>query len=137
MWSKMEHASRPAHDSAEITRIDLASVVLEALAWGIESPSKLRLLDQPPTGAVEEAFDVLGMLGAVDDERSLTSDGRKMLSLPLHPRLAAMVAAVDDGPLGWPAAILASLLEERDVITGRPSERPIDRSVDEGATDRG
>jgi len=49
-----------------------------------------------------------------------------MLALPLHPRLAAMVAAVGDGPLGWPAAVLASLLEERDVLTGRPSERPID-----------
>ena len=126
LWSKMEHASRQAHESAEITRIDLASVLLETLAWGMASPADLRLLDQPSTGAVEEAFDVLELLGAVDEQRTLTSDGRAMLKLPLHPRLAAMVAAVGDGPLGWPAAALASLLEERDVLTGRPSERPID-----------
>ena len=126
LWSKMEHAGRAAHESAEITRIDLASVLLESLAWGVSSPSELRLLDQPSTGAVEEAFAVLDLLGAVDEERKLTADGRAMLKLPLHPRLAAMVAAVGDGPLGWPAAVLASLLEERDVITGRPSERPVD-----------
>ena len=126
LWSKMEHASRQAHESAEITRIDLASVLLETLAWGMASPADLRLLDQPATGAVEEAFAVLGLLGAVDDERTLTAEGRAMLKLPLHPRLAAMVAAVGDGPLGWPAVVLASLLEERDVLTGRPSERPID-----------
>jgi len=126
LWSKMEHAARSAHESAEITRIDLAAVLLEALAWGVSSPTELRLLDQPSVGAVEEAFSVLDLLGAVDEHRKLTADGRAILKLPLHPRLAAMVAAVGDGPLGWPAAILASLLEERDVLTGRPSERPID-----------
>ena len=126
LWSKMEHASRPAHEEAEILQIDLASVVLESLAWGVRGPSALRLLDQPSEDAVGEAFTVLEMLGAVDDEWRITADGRRMLALPLHPRLGAMVAAVGDGPLGWPAAILASLLEERDVIGGRPSERPVD-----------
>ncbi len=126
LWSKMEHASRPAHEEAEILQIDLASVVLESLAWGVRGPSALRLLDQPSEDAVGEAFTVLEMLGAVDDEWRITADGRRMLALPLHPRLGAMVAAVGDGPLGWPAAVLASLLEERDVIGGRPSERPVD-----------
>ena len=126
LWSKMEHASRSAHEEAEILQIDLAGVVLESLAWGVKGPSALRLLDPPSEDAVGEAFAVLEMLGAVDDEWRITSDGRRMLALPLHPRLGAMVAAVGDGPLGWPAAVLASLLEERDVIGGRPSERPVD-----------
>jgi len=123
----MEHATRPGHDQPEILQIDLANIVLEALAWGVTSPRSLRLLDPPSDAAIEEAFDVLIMLGAVDESnRRITSDGRRMLALPIHPRLAAMVAAVGDGPLGWPAAVLACLLEERDVISGRPSERPVD-----------
>lgn len=127
LWSKMEHAKRPAHDQPEILQIDLASVVLETLAWGVPGPDALRLLDHPSQAAIDEAFDVLIMLGAVDaGDRRVTAAGREMLALPLHPRLAAMVTAVGDGPLGWPAAILASLLEERDIIGGRPSERPID-----------
>ena len=126
LWSKIEHAGRAAHDPPEIAQIDLSSVVLEALAWGVKDPSELRLLDSPSEAAVNEAFEILTMLGAVDDDRRITTEGRAMLALPLHPRLAAMVAAVGDGPLGWPAAVLASLLEERDVISGRPSERPVD-----------
>ena len=126
LWSKIEHAGRAAHDPPEIAQIDLANVVLESLAWGVRDPSELRLLDKPNEAGVEEAFEILTLLGAVDDDRRITSDGRAMLALPLHPRLAAMVAAVGDGPLGWPAAVLASLLEERDVISGRPSERPVD-----------
>ncbi len=126
LWSKMEHAGRAAHDPPEIAQIDLASVVLESLAWGVRDPSELAMLDKPAEAGVEEAFAILTLLGAVDEDRRITADGRAMLALPLHPRLAAMVAAVGDGPLGWPAAVLASLLEERDIITGRPSERPVD-----------
>lgn len=66
------------------------------------------------------------MLGALDDDGRITTDGRQTLSVPVHPRLAAMVTGAGDGPLGWPAAVLASLLTERDVIGGRPSERPVD-----------
>ena len=126
LWSKMEHAGRPAHDAPEIQQIDLAGLVLESLAWGVSSPDKLRLLDAPPSAAVDEAFEILQLLGAVDNDRRITSEGRSMLALPLHPRLAAMVSSLRDGPMGWPAAVLASLLEERDVIGGRPSERPVD-----------
>ena len=126
LWSKMEHASRPAHEAPEIEQIDLAGLVLESLSWGVSSPADLRLLDAPPRAAIDEAFEILTQLGAVDSSRRITDAGRAMLALPLHPRLAAMVVSVKDGPLGWPAIVLASLLEERDVIGGRPSERPVD-----------
>jgi ATP-dependent helicase HrpB len=126
LWSKMEHAARRKHDAPEILQIDLASVLLEAMAWGVEGPSGLRLLDQPSQKAVDEATEVLSMLGAIDADGRISSDGRRILALPLHPRLGAMVAAVGDGPLGWPAAVLATLMTERDVIGGRPRERPVD-----------
>lgn len=126
LWSKMEHAARPRHEQPEIAQIDLAPLLLESLAWGVPNPADLRLLDPPTEAALADAREVLAMLGAIDDEGRITTDGRRMLSVPVHPRLAAMVTGVGDGPLGWPAAILASLLTERDVIGGRPSERPVD-----------
>ncbi len=126
LWSKMEHAARPRHEQPEIAQIDLAPLLLESLAWGASDPTSLRLLDPPTEAALKDAGEVLAMLGAVDDDGKITTDGRRMLALPVHPRLAAMVSGVGDGPLGWPAAILASLLTERDVIGGRPSERPVD-----------
>ncbi len=126
LWSKVEHAARPRHDKPEILDIDLAPLLLECLAWGISGPDQLRLLDQPSAAAVSEAADVLALIGATDSAGGLTAAGAKMLELPVHPRLAAMLAAAADGPLAWPAAILAALLTERDVIGGRPSERPVD-----------
>ncbi|MGI9597295.1 MAG: ATP-dependent helicase HrpB, partial [Acidimicrobiales bacterium] len=126
LWSKMEHAARPRHEQPEIAQIDLAPLLLESLAWGVPDPADLRLLDPPTEAALKDAREVLATLGAIDDDGRITTDGRRMLALPVHPRLAAMVAGVGDGPLGWPAAILASLLTERDVIGGRLRERPVD-----------
>ena len=126
LWSKVEHAARPRHEQPEIAQIDLAPLLLESLAWGVTDPTELRLLDPPSEAAVTDARAVLAMLGAIDQDGRITDDGRRFLSLPVHPRLAAMVAGAGDGPMGWPAAILASLLTERDVIGGRPSERPVD-----------
>ncbi len=126
LWSKMEHAARPRHEQPEIAQIDLAPLLLESLAWGVADPARLRLLDPPTEAAVTDAREVLAMLGATDHEGRITTDGRRMLAVPVHPRLAAMVTGAGDGPLGWPAAILAALLTERDVIGGRPSERPVD-----------
>ncbi len=126
LWSKIEHAARPRHDQPEILGIDMAPLLLESLAWGVPDPTTLRLLDPPSATAIDEGRDVLAMLGALDADGNLTSLGREMLALPLHPRLAAMVTGAGDGPLGWPAAVLAALLDERDVIGGRTSERPVD-----------
>lgn len=126
LWSKVEHAARPRHDQPEILETDLAPLLLESLAWGVGDPRNLRLLDPPSDAAVAEATETLALLDAIDSTGRITDAGRRMLELPVHPRLAAMLHGVGDGPLAWPAAILASLLTERDVIGGRPAERPAD-----------
>lgn len=126
LWSKSEHAARRRHEQPEIVHIDLASVMLEAAAWGATSLADIKLLDLPSEKAQREASAVLSMLGALDESGRVTPTGREMLHLPLPPRLAAMVAASGDGPMGWTACLLAALLSERDVIGGRPVERPAD-----------
>jgi ATP-dependent helicase HrpB len=48
-----------------------------------------------------------------------------MLTLPVHPRLAAMLA-VEPSPLG---CAIAALLDERDVLRGTPDELPSDLAI--------
>ena len=119
LWSKIEHGTRPRHRSPEILQADLAGLALELAAWG--GGDGLRFIDEPPSGALAQARELLRDLYAIDaDDGSITPLGRTMLGLPVHPRLARMVA-VDRTSL---ACVVATLVEERDIFRGRPDDLP-------------
>ncbi|MGI8983956.1 MAG: ATP-dependent helicase HrpB, partial [Acidimicrobiales bacterium] len=125
LWSKLEHAARRPYAAPEIAGVDLAGLALELAVWGAH-PSQLAFLDPPPARALEEAHALLSMLGAVDGDGRPTALGRAMADLPLHPRLARMVVAASTAGQGWTACLLAALLEDRDVLRGRPDDLPTD-----------
>ena len=150
LWSKVEHAARRPHTEPEIRQADLAGLALELAVWGTDA-ADLAFLDPPPPRALDEAGRLLVELGALapaggpstggaasgdgDGERGTgaplrpTAAGREMASLPLHPRLARMVLVGRDRGQGWLACLLAALLEDRDVLRGRPDELPTDVGV--------
>ncbi len=127
LWSKLEHATRRAHLEAEITQVDLAGVALELAAWGT-SIDDLRFIDPPPARALKQAHELLRALGALDAAGLPTSTGRAMLALPLHPRLARMVADAPEADKGL-ACVIAAILDERDVLRGRADELPADLAL--------
>ncbi len=113
LWSKLEHGTRTKHRSPEITQADLAGFALELAAWG--APDDLTFIDEPPAGALAQARELLTDLHALDvDDQTITPLGRKMLGLPVHPRLARMIA-VDQSPL---SCAIAALVDERDMFRG-------------------
>jgi len=124
-WDPSDATRRPCFPVAEITVADLAGFALELAVWGA-SAAQVPLVEAPPAGAVEQAAALLRSLGAIDDRGRPTRRGRAMAGLPVHPRLAAMVLAGDEAGAGWTASVLAALLEERDIVRGRPEERPAD-----------
>ncbi len=127
LWSKLEHGTRRAHLEPEITQVDLAGLALELAAWGTPV-EELRWADAPPARTMQQAAELLHRLDALGDDGRLTDRGRRMLALPLHPRLARMVAGAGaaDGSL---ACVVAALLDERDVLRGRPDELPADLAL--------
>ena len=127
LWSKVEHAARRPHIEAEITQVDLTELALELASWGADAAA-LPFLDPPPQRALTEARSLLTMLGALDGDR-ITDEGRAILSLPLHPRLAHMVHASAATPNAWLACSIAALLDDRDVLRGRPDDVPADLDV--------
>jgi len=127
LWSTIEHGTRARHRSPEIAQADLAGFALELAAWG--GGDDLRFIDTPPAGALAQARQLLADLHAIDDDGSITPLGRTMLGLPVHPRLARMVA-VDGTPL---ACVIATLVDERDVFRGRPDDLPADLALRLGA----
>ena len=155
LWSKVEHAARRPYSEPEMRQADLAGLALELAVWGTDT-ADLAFLDPPPLRALDEARRLLVELGALapaggahrdtdggsgagraapggDREGGAplrpTAAGREMAALPLHPRLARMVLVGRDRGQGWLACLLAALLEDRDVLRGRPDDLPTDVGV--------
>ncbi|MFP5489040.1 MAG: ATP-dependent helicase HrpB, partial [Acidimicrobiia bacterium] len=103
LWSKIEHGSRAAHRTPEIDDVDLSGLVLEVAAWGTPLDA-LAFPTPPPPKAVRAGEQLLHDLGALDADGRLTEIGRRMLGLPVHPRLARMLVA-EPSPLGCALAV--------------------------------
>ena len=114
LWSKGEEGALMAYPPAEIEAADLTGLALELALWGAE-PADLPLLTQPPAGSLSEARALLQMLGALDAQMRITDHGRALARLPLHPRLAHMLAVA-----GPESATLAALMADRDPLRGAP-----------------
>ena len=114
LWSELEHRSLEVRTRPEILDADLAGFALELAAWGA-SPADLAWLDPPPEAGFAAARKLLAELGALDREGALTPRGRKLASLPVHPRLGMMLLRAAELGLAPLGAELAALLEERDL----------------------
>ncbi|SLN48910.1 ATP-dependent RNA helicase HrpB [Roseivivax jejudonensis] len=116
LWTRGEEGALTAYPPAEIEVADLAGLALELALWGA-GPDALPFPTPPPDGALGEARALLRMLGALDAEDRITPHGKTLAGLPLHPRLAHMLARC-----GPDAAPLAALLAERDPLRGAPAD---------------
>jgi ATP-dependent helicase HrpB len=129
LWSRIEDSTRLPHLPAEITQVDLCGVALEVAAWGTPL-AQLSFLDALPEKSLRVATETLTMLHLLNNEGHITPLGRSVLGLPLHPRLGTMVARNRDlHPHGWIACVVAALLEERDIMRGKPDTLPADLAL--------
>jgi ATP-dependent helicase HrpB len=113
LWSEVDHLALRQWSEPEILSAELAALVLELSVWGATAAS-LRWLDPPPSASVATAQQLLEELGALEYGRP-TGLGRRLVELPVHPRLARMLVAAPRHELRA-AALLAALLSERDVF---------------------
>ena len=116
LWIEAEQAQLLARRTPEILEADLAALALELASAGIADPSTLRWLDLPPTGTFAQARELLTALGALNATGRITTHGRQMAGIGLHPRLAHMVLRGSKMGYGLLAVELAALLAERDVL---------------------
>ncbi|WP_306590014.1 ATP-dependent helicase HrpB [Geothrix sp. 21YS21S-4] len=110
LFTEADFRARPAFDLPELQRADLAEPLLALHGQGIADPAALAWFEAPPEPALRAAEELLTRLGALENG-GLSSLGRRMADLPLHPRLARLAVAGED--LGIPQLALraAALLE--------------------------
>ncbi|KPA21538.1 ATP-dependent RNA helicase HrpB [Shimia sp. SK013] len=111
LWTKGEEGGLLPYPPAEIEAADLTGLALELALWGA-TPDGLAFLTPPNPGSFAEAQTVLRMLGALDSNNRITTHGKTLATLPLHPRLAHMMAVA-----GPQAAPVAALLAARDPLS--------------------
>lgn len=126
-WTKGEDGALAAFAPPEIAVGDLTGLALELALWG---GADLPFLTPPHAGAMTEARGLLAGLEALDAQGRITDHGRALAGLPLHPRLAHMLAVA-----GPKAAPLAALLAERDPLRGAPPDLDLRLQVVAGRGD--
>jgi len=115
LWTLIGQKDRDERNTPEIQRSDLAEVVLLLHSLGIREAAGFDWLDKPDPQAVERAERLLTMLGALH-EAALTSIGRQMLRLPMHPRYSRMLIEASERGCVPDAALCAALVSGRDLL---------------------
>ena len=115
MWSESIQENMTEHRIPEIMEADLSSLVLDMAQWGIVDPHQLTWLTPPPKATVAQAVETLHQLNALENGR-ITEHGKKIHSLPCHPRIAHMLLMAEEENRLPLATDLAALLEERDPL---------------------
>ncbi|MEA5445325.1 ATP-dependent RNA helicase HrpA [Gammaproteobacteria bacterium AB-CW1] len=119
LYSEADFESRPEFTEPEIQRSNLASVILQMRLLKLGDPDDFPFVDPPEAGLIRDGFRLLEELKALDANRRLTEDGRKMARLPVDPRQGRMLLeAAQLGSLSEVLVIVAALSIQD------PRERP-------------
>jgi ATP-dependent helicase HrpB len=115
LYTKGDFDARPPHEAPDAQRADLADAALGLLAVGID-PARFAWFEAPPAAAIDAAMALLVRLGAARrGDARVTDVGRRMATLPLHPRLARLVVEAERRGVAARGAAIAALLGERDL----------------------
>jgi len=135
LWSESGHARRVAHWQAEIHRADLAPLVLELGLWGAAGADDLAWLEPPPPASIARAQGLLTRLGLWCEGR-LTSAGRTVAALPVHPRLGSMLVWGADHGAGRLACRIAAVLDDQTRGTSSVDLEPLLNGTPTSTQDR-
>ncbi len=114
-WDEVTGRSRAKHLEPEVHRVDLSGAILQLLCWGESDLTAFPWVTQPRESAIESARWTLAHLDALRDGQ-LTNTARQLVSVPLQPRLAKLLAVGTQLGVGQDAALAAAILSERDIV---------------------
>jgi len=113
LWTPAAHRTRPAFETPEFQRVDLAGVVLSLHSWGEQELTRFPWFEAPSDSALSQAERLLRQLDLLSDS-GLTARGEALQTLPVHPRLGVLLIAGSDYGHLEAASIAAALISERD-----------------------
>ena len=121
LYSEDDFNQRPEFTDPEIRRASLAGVILRMLHLRLGALEKFPFIDMPDPRAINDGWQSLVELGAIDGRRQLTAIGRQMAHLPVDVKLARMLAAANSHDVLHEMTVIAAFMGISD-----PRERPAD-----------
>ncbi|MDQ3484236.1 MAG: ATP-dependent RNA helicase HrpA, partial [Actinomycetota bacterium] len=146
LYAEEDFEARPAFTDPEILRTNLASVILQMTALGLGDIARFPFLDPPDSRNVQAGVQLLDEIGAVTrgvskrrtprgrrsarssedrseqhgaQQQTLTTVGRKIVRLPVDPRLGRMVLEAERNGCVRDVITIVAALSIQD-----PRERP-------------
>ena len=145
LYSEEDFNNRPEFTDPEILRTNLASVILQMTALGLDDIEAFPFVDAPDKRHIQDGVKLLEELGAIQPKKyksrdgarlptrasestekkqgwELTPIGRQLAQLPVDPRLAKMLLSAVNFGCVYEVMIIVSALSIQD-----PRERPTDK----------
>ena len=120
LWTKTSEHLMAEQRKPEIEEADLAPMVLDTAAFGESDAETLPWLTMPPRAGVFKAKELLTALGAIDENGNITSIGKRMATLPCHPRIARMILATTNLTTSTPQGVHLSQVHQQHLNTSTP-----------------
>jgi ATP-dependent helicase HrpB len=125
LYTSEDFYRRNEQSISEIQQADLLPMVIEAARWGVKKLNELPMMELPAKVVETQAWHELQKLQLLDEKRNLTQLGKSVSSFACHPRFAKMIVRAAELEKKYQcvgftnlAALLASLLEDRDIFRG-------------------
>jgi len=122
LFDEDDFVARPKYTEPEIQRAGLVGVVLEMLALDLGDPEAFPFIDPPPNRLLNEAWNTLVELQAVDQRRRLAKLGKTLAALPVDARHGRMMIEAAERDALAEVIVLVAAMSIND-----PRERPIDQ----------
>ena len=117
LWTKASEHLMAEQRKPEIEEADLAPMVLDTAAFGESDAEALPWLTMPPRAGVFKAKELLTALGAIDENGNITSIGKRMATLPCHPRIARMILATTNLTTSTPQGVHLYQVHQQHLTT--------------------
>ena len=121
LFSEEDFNSRTEFTDPEIVRSNLAAVILRMAALNLGDVAAFPFLEMPDSRYINDGFQVLLELGAVNEHNGLTKLGEQMARLPIDPKIARILLAAKKHDCMAEILVIASALSIQD-----PRERPLE-----------
>ncbi|MFT5699292.1 MAG: ATP-dependent helicase HrpA [Desulforhopalus sp.] len=122
LYEEDDYNSRDEFTIPEIKRSNLAEVILQMISLKLGSPSHFPFLDPPYKNAISEGYRLLTELGAIDQRRQLTANGKIMADLPIDPCIARIIIEAKENNCLKEIKIISAALAIQDPRI-RPAEK--------------